>query len=139
MKWWGVLLVVIPAAVLGTTPLISRVESQPLSVVEGQLRDQNGAPVAYQPVVIEATEAKLKVLWWLQKNPILIKALTDEKGVFQVIDLPPGKKYNVKALKPDAEIIPIGFFETPPHAYGTINVSDKLNRIKDPVWNKEPR
>jgi hypothetical protein len=133
MKWWNVLLAAIVAIVLGTAPFIAQVvESQPLSVVEAQLKYQNGAPVAYQPVVIEFAGSPTWASWF-GKHHTTVKALTDEKGIFQVIDLPAGKTYSVKALKPGSQIIPIGFFDTPSHGYQKIDVSDRLNRIMDEV------
>src|SRR6266481_4334442 len=109
MKWWSVVPVIIAAILLGAAALVPVVESQPLSVVQAQLKDQNGAPVAYQPVLIEFA-ASPTWAFWPSKHRGVVKALTDEKGIFQVIDLPAGKKYSVKALKPGSQIIPIGFF-----------------------------
>jgi len=124
MKRW---LVVAASILLAALAVAHVAQSQPLAVVQGQLRDQQGEPVAYQPIVIQTTGAQPTwYFWWGKKSTF--KALTDEKGVFQVIDLPPGRTYEVKTLKAGAEPITIGTFDTP-DGYRKIDVSNKLDKV----------
>ena len=108
------------------------VQSQPLAVVQGQLKDQTGTPLAYHPVIIEGL-ASPTWQFWRNKQVATVKALTDEKGVFHVIDLPAGI-YTVKALRPGSEPLPIGQFETP-YGYQKIDVSNKLKVLR---WDFDP-
>ena len=128
MKWWLIVLMSLLLAIAVALPVA---QTQPLTVVQGQLQNVQGIPVAYQPILIEAKSAPSAwYFFWSKKATV--KALTDENGTFQVIDLPPGKEYVVKTLKAGAVPTILGTFETP-YGYRKIDVSDKLKRIMGEV------
>src|SRR2546425_1428685 len=89
-------------------------QAEPPSFLYGKLLAlEAGTPVKNQPVVIEGYKASRLADWfpWYgsEKHPgkeLRVHAVTDERGAFQVINLPAGV-YTLKALRLGAEPVTI--------------------------------
>lgn len=104
--------------------------SQQVALVQGQIIGESGTPVAQQPVLIEGQPKRLKLWsWLLSEKPVSVIAVTDTKGFFQVVDLPPGQ-YKVKLWPTGGEPITIAEFKLG-SGYGTFTFSEMLRVKKD--------
>jgi len=76
-------------------------QAQSVKLVNGQLSDANDVPLSNQTILIEGR----KKLQWVNawglwgNNTVKFRAITDQKGFVQIVDLPAGT-YDMKLVVP---------------------------------------
>ncbi len=93
-------------------------QAQPLVVLQGKVLTQDGKPVTKQPFVIEGLQESRWIMKWmpfegLEAKKVRVISVTDERGAFQVLNLPAGH-YWLKLLRVGAEPVLVKEFKLDP-------------------------
>jgi len=100
--------------------------AQELKLVNANLFDKNGAPLANQSIVIEGTKTPRWSNAWgfFGDNNLKLNAITDKKGYVQMVDMPPGR-YTMKLVVSGAEPRKLETFDlTPGYKIKNITVTN---------------
>ena len=121
--------------------------AQDLKLVDANLFNKDGAPLANQSILIEGTKTPRWSNAWgfVGDNNLKLHAITDKKGYVQMVDMPPGN-YTMKLVQPGAVGPPVtvGSFTLKP-GYGhtkydfSAKLDDKWKLDEPPQIEVNPR
>ena len=120
---------IVGLVILSLLALTLTASSQSATLVEGQVKDHKGEPVANQTVVVYGTSFSSWKMWGglpfpSGREPVQLLAVTNKKGFFQIADLPPGQ-YTIKLVVSGTEPVRIADFNTP-YGYRKVDLTEKL-------------